>query len=401
MKKASTNAILESAYSINGSVEFPQAEKLTTDMATKIINIGNISRAEIRTLVDTFYQLQDDRKAKTEQIRSILSEADKTGENKDEVVAILNHVVKQMAAMESGIKRSLEVVCQKNEVGRWLLSIRGIGPVLAAGCLAYFDVNGRDYSSQFISYAGLNDNNRPWLGSEKSKKLVNEVVEEMGEGKNPVITDEMVMEIARRSKWTYKYLLGRCYDQEKKKWSKDKLTKSIAIPPYNKSAKTFMWKVGQSFYYLTADQESMYGRLYAERKIYETQKNEDGEYADIAAECLATKNYSKSTEAYKAYISGKLPKAHIDARAKRWVEKIFLSHLFEEMYRVEYNKIPPRYYALEHLDGHHKEIAPEVPYHVVPGEEGSTTFDPKDTSPLFYEDSIINFKDKKSKKEDE
>jgi len=47
--------------------------------------------------------------------------------------------------------------------------------------------------------------------------------------------------------------------------------------------------------------------------------------------------------------------AHI--RADRYTRKIFLSHLFEEMYRVEYNTLPERY-----NDANCIIIEPEVPY---------------------------------------
>lgn len=358
MKGSTEKILMDAGFYVGEEVAVPEAEKLTKEMKTSILKLGNVSRAEIRTLVDTFYQLQDDRKAKTEQIRSIENGADQTGENKQASLTILKWIVKHMAAMEAGIKKCLEIICQSSEVGRWLMNTKGIGPVLAAGLLAYFDVDGREYASQFISYAGLNDNNRPWLGREKSKKIIDEVV---GDAKD--ITDDMVIEIAKRSQWTYSYLLEKAYDQEKKKWKKEKLTAAIAIPPYNKSAKTLMWKVGKSFWWMMNDPDSMYGRLYSERKIYEMEKNDAGEYDQQAAYILSTKNIDKSTNAYKAYSMGKLPDAHINARCMRWVEKIFLSHLFEEMYRVHYDKIPPRYYTLEHMKGeHNKEILPEVPY---------------------------------------
>ena len=103
------------------------------------------------------------------------------------------------------------------------------------------------------------------------------------------------------------------------------------------------------------------------RKDYETEKNENGDFAKQAAECMS--KVGTGTVAYKSYKDGKLPKAHITARASRWAQKIFLSHLFEEMYRVKYDKVPPRYYSLEHCDGHHDEIKPEVPYTKVSSEK--------------------------------
>ena len=128
-----------------------------------------------------------------------------------------------------------------------------------------------------------------------------------------------------------------------------------------------MWKIGKSFIWVQ-NRGSLYGNLFAERKALETEKNNNGDYADQAAHILATKKFSNETIAKEKYMEGKLPDAHIVARAMRRAEKIFVVHLFEEMYRV-YHKddpngnTPPRYYILEHSNGEHNvEIDPEVPY---------------------------------------
>lgn len=49
--------------------------------------------------------------------------------------------------------------------------------------------------------------------------------------------------------------------------------------------------------------------------------------------------------------------AHAAVRALRYTKKVFLAHLFEEMYRVEYNNPPVR-----SGDSSNVEIDPEVPY---------------------------------------
>ena len=49
----------------------------------------------------------------------------------------------------------------------------------------------------------------------------------------------------------------------------------------------------------------------------------------------------KTTDAYKAYSVGKLPPAHIHARAKRYAVKMFISHLHEIWYEVELGKPAP------------------------------------------------------------
>ena len=337
-------------------IEVPEIEKLTRDMKKGILASENPSREEIKNLVNLFYQIQGIRLAISEQIRSI-EKASKSDAN----IIILTWTLRSVAAIEKGINDALKCVCESSEVGKWLLGIKGIGPVLAAGCLGFFDVTNKQYSSQFISYGGLNDNNRPWLGVEKSKAIINECIEEYSED-GKTITDEVAEHISARTQWKFSYLLENGYNEKKGKWSKTDLEKACAKIPYNKSLKTHLWKIGKSFEYQKTRDGSLYGRLLAERISKEIERNENGLNKELIQKKMSEKNYSKGTETYNCYMEGKLPMPEINARARRWVEKIFVSHLFEEMYRVTNDKIPPRYYALDHCDGHHDEILPEIPY---------------------------------------
>ena len=108
--------------------------------------------------------------------------------------------------------------------------------------------------------------------------------------------------------------------------------------------------------------DSLYGRLYKERFDYETMKNERGDYADQAAKILASKNFSKTTSAYKFYSEGKLPPAHIVQRCERYVTKMFISHLYEAAYYNKYGVMAPNPYVLCFCEGHTDYIGPEVPY---------------------------------------
>ena len=354
-------------YFPDGSeIELTKAVKLSKDLKTEIKNIESISKSEIRTLVNLYYQVQDFRKASREQIRAI--EQHRSGSEKSSGnVAILDWANSNMAVIEKGIVDSLELICMSRPEGQWLMMTSGIGPVLAAGLLGYYDISHAKYATSFISYGGLNDNNRPWLGREKSTQIINEILDGA-----KVITNDHVVDIAARTQWKYEYLLEKAFNQEKQKWSKEDIIKACSKIPYNADLKTHLWKVGASFQWLCNNPNSLYGRLFNERRVLETQKNERGEYAEQAAKKLREQNIGKGTEAYKCYSQGKLPKAHITARAMRWTEKIFVSHLFEEMYRVEYDQIPPRYYSLVHLEGQHNvEIEPEVPYHLTLEEKGT------------------------------
>ena len=340
-------------------IELVQAEVLSKQLKTAIKSITQPGRSEIKMLVDLYYQMQATRKACREQIRSIEEHGD--DENNKMHVVVLDYVLKNVTIIEVSCKQVLEINCRQSEVGRCLLHITGIGTVLAAGCLAYFDVADKQYASQFISYAGLNDNNRPWIGRAGAENIMKEI------SSKPYLTDDQAATYSIKTQWGLDYLRENAYI-EGKGWSRVKLIKAASKIPYNASLKTLCWKIGASFQWQCNNEKSLYGKLYSARKALETERSERGEYAEQAARILANKKFDKNTEAYKAYSAGKLPKAHIIARAMRWTEKVFIVHLFECMYRVEHKNdpngnIPPRYYTLVNLgDQHNRNIDPEVPY---------------------------------------
>jgi Holliday junction resolvasome RuvABC DNA-binding subunit len=375
MKQSTKEIILDSGIDmLDPEIEVVEVEKITKEMKKSILSIEHVSKENIKQLVALFYQIQDIRIHTSEQIRAIKKQIESNKIAKtdgDGNLIALNWVLQSTAATEKGINNILKEMCKSDEVGRWLLSIYGIGPALAAGCLSYFDVTGINYASNFISYAGLNSNNRPWLGREKSKKIVDEVIAKYDDGnkKTVTITDDMVIEIAAKTQWKFEYFVENARS-DKGKWSKEALIKAAAKIPYNANLKTHMWKVGKSFEYLKTNKNSLYGKLLAERIVLETKRNEEGYYKDYIKQKMSEKNYSTGTETYKCYMEGKLPAVEINARCRRWVQKIFVSHLFEEMYRVANDKVPPRYYALEHCENqHNRDIAPEVPYTLVSSEK--------------------------------
>ena len=129
--------------------------------------------------------------------------------------------------------------------------------------------------------------------------------------------------------------------------------------PWNAQLKTLCWKLGESLVKVSGDEDAKYAQLYVQRKAQEVAKNEAGDFAEQAARILTAKNYGKDTEAYKCYIQGKLPPAHIHARAKRFAVKILLSNLHEVWYEIEYGEKPAKPYPLAHL-GHADKIEPEA-----------------------------------------
>jgi len=113
--------------------------------------------------------------------------------------------------------------------------------------------------------------------------------------------------------------------------------------------------MGESFVKTSGHEESVYGCLWAERKLKEVEANEAGQYREQAEQALKRKRYGADTVARKCYEQGKLPPAHVHARAKRWAVKLFLAHYQHVAYESHYGTPPPKPYVISVL-GHAHEI---------------------------------------------
>jgi hypothetical protein len=105
---------------------------------------------------------------------------------------------------------------------------------------------------------------------------------------------------------------------------------------------------------VSGNEDAVYGKVYTKRKLSEIEKNDALEFSDQAATALTKKRIGKDTEAYKHYIKGKLPPAHIHARAKRYAVKLFLSHYHETAYIMQFGEKPPLPYPIAILGHAHK-----------------------------------------------
>ena len=216
----------------------------------------------------------------------------------------LSWLQEQSGTLEKQIQRALQSYAEADQVGQWMMGLYGIGPIIAAGMLAHIDMKQAPTVGHIWRYAGL-DPTDTWGTGEKR--------------------------------------------------------------PWNASLKTLCWKTGQSFMKFSNAEECVYGHMYKERKEYEIKRNESGNNKEAAANILKTKNFKKNTEAYKYYIQGKLPPAHIDARARRHATKIFLSHLHAVWFWVLNKKLAPRPYMMEY--GGHVHYVPIPNADLVPGLE--------------------------------
>jgi hypothetical protein len=162
-----------------------------------------LTEGEVRYLVDLYYQLQNFRIASGNAVRS--------GEG--EPNSLLMWYAGQIDWLERQVPAAMREYAKSRREGRWALSIHGIGPVLAAGLLAHFDIGRAPTVGHFWSFAGLN----PDMKWEKGQKR-----------------------------------------------------------PFSLRAKVLTWKCGQSFMKLRGGEKDIYGKMYEARKALEIQRNEAG-----------------------------------------------------------------------------------------------------------------------------
>lgn len=207
--------------------------------------------------------------------------------------SVIAWYAKQSEQLEKSVQRALDAYSNSQPLGQWARSIVGIGPVISAGLLAHIDVT-KPTAGHVWAFAGY-DPTKAW---EKGQKR-----------------------------------------------------------PWNAALKTLCWKAGESFVKVQSRDGDFYGKLYAERKAFETETNAGGGYADQAKSILSAKRFGKDTEAFGHYTAGHLPPAHIHARAKRYAVKLFLAHYHAIGHFIETGKCPPKPWVIEH-GGHAHVIDP-------------------------------------------
>jgi hypothetical protein len=133
--------------------------------------------------------------------------------------------------------------------------------------------------------------------------------------------------------------------------------------PYNAELKQLTWHLGQCFMKQSNDVDCFYGQLYRQRKAFEIERNEAGGNAEKAKDFKVSPTATKGVK--DKLKSGKLPDFNIDARARRYAVKIFLSHLHAVWHWHKFGKHAPTPYVIE-FGGHTHRI--EIPHaELVPG----------------------------------
>lgn len=266
------------------AVAIEPIQRLTRDLRA---SASTLSEAEARYLVDLYYTVQNYRIRSANQVRAM-------GED-DEPHALVDWSFGVFRTVESNIKSAMQKYVEAQRPGEWMLSIHGIGPVLAGGLLAHLDITQAPTVGHFWRFAGLDD--------------------------------------------------PKNYD-----WSKGKKR------PWNARLKTLCWKIGDSFVKQSGAEKDVYGKVYRARKALEVERNERGDFAAQAAATLEQKKI-REKETRACYEAGKLPAGRLDLRARRYAVKLFLAHLHHVMYECHYHEPPPKPYAVA-IQGHAHLVGP-------------------------------------------
>jgi hypothetical protein len=303
---------------------FPTVMKLSKDVRDAARNLGT---SEVRFLVDAYYGMQKQRIRANNQVKAI----DRGGNQ--EPHAVLDWLTEQSDVLEGQVKLALLAYAKSKDLGNWLMSVCGVGPVISAGLMAHID----------------------W-----SKPTVGHI-------------------------WRFAGLDPSC------KWEKGKRR------PWNASLKTLCWKIGESFIKLQANPKDIYGKQFALRKSIEIANNDQGRYVDQAQIKMGlvdkkTESWAwyagcypgDTAAAYAALASvftepskliterarllrdrkldpgqgvQMLPPNHIHSRARRWAVKLFLSHAHFVGHWLETKQLAPNPYSIEFC-GHAHVIPP-------------------------------------------
>jgi len=314
---------------------------------------ATLSQGEARYLVDSYYVMQDDRKRADSQVTAL--------DESDEPHEVLAWLGGNTQMLERNIQSALGIYAAANPVGRWSQSILGIGPVISAGLLAHIDITKAPTVGHIWRFAGL-DPTREWLGKQRATDVVEMALKICERTKvDEKIVSECATVLKLKDETVLKMATTDFRTGEIKKLTKASLIKALAKRPWSANLKVLCWKIGESFVKVKGNPKSLYGALFIERWAYEQQRNDAGELADQAKAKLERYNIGKTTDAYKAYSAGRLPKAHILSRAKRWTTKLFLAHWHHVAYETHYNEAPPKPYVLTHLNHAHEITVPNWP----------------------------------------
>lgn len=145
-------------------VEIECVAKLNRDLR---IAAATLTPDEVRYLVDSYYQMQDDRKRSNNQVRALSESKEPCG--------VVGWLATNTGFLERQIAAALQIWADNDPLSRWAQSNFGIGPIIASGLRAHIDMTRVQTAGDVWRFAGLDPTSvwkkgqkRPWNASLKT-----------------------------------------------------------------------------------------------------------------------------------------------------------------------------------------------------------------------------------------
>jgi hypothetical protein len=266
--------------------------------------------------------------------------------DKDDPVSMLDFFGDCQADIEGDLRKALKKFAEASPVGLWMMLQDGVAEVIAAGLLAYIDIERAPTAGAIWALAGLDPTQR-WISRTEADKLVKDFVV----GASPSDDDVQVLCGQTGKKFaTVHRFASTDHTGKLVPLTRASLAKALSRRPYNPDLKQITFHAGQCFKRISGEPRAVYGRLYRERKALLVSRNERGDFAERA------KTYETRSPDQRAVLKeGKLPAGNLDLQACNFATKIFFGHLHGVMYWHRYRAPPPKPFSIAIL-GHAHEI---------------------------------------------
>lgn len=345
--------------SVNGNGEALDVRRLSRE---EVATASEMSRFEARALVGMYSNIQKirvgarNRESAHERHQGILSDP-----------RIIVTLKEQLQLLEKQAERGLEKFVKRHIEGRWLLSIAGVGPIIAAGLMAHIDITrcccpnyqhfkgldrrkipahkcpGLTTAGRILSFAGMLDpRSYSWEKGERrpyNVRLKNLCYQMWTSWKRMSVPEGEDDE-------TLAEKIKLAASKKKMKLTDEELLDLVEAKREGRAARAEDLE----------GEKCLYIRLYMARKEQEVRRNERGDFKDLALERLReckAKRIPITTGMRKKWESGKLQNVGLDRRAGRFAVKILISHYHQVAYETHFGKKPPVPYVigkLEHID---------------------------------------------------
>lgn len=157
---------------INEVSENTMQIKITPEIEKELILLAkkDNNKAIVKFLTDQYYQAQSFRIMAENQARSLSQNADEAAD--EDHPEFIKAQLKNARYQEELNKQYIDVVTDNIPLCIWMKKIKGVGPIMSAYIYSRFELTENRHCGDFISYAGLNDNNVPWLGKDKAHAII-------------------------------------------------------------------------------------------------------------------------------------------------------------------------------------------------------------------------------------